>query len=332
MEKRNDKFQKNLKLEEYLNEINGDLIIAEQQLLNRVTRKYPVVLVMGALRSGTTLTTQWIANTGQFAYPSNLMSRFYKAPIIGAKMQRLLLDPEFNFRNELTDVFSRDVDYLSENGKTQGVMAPNEFWFFWRRFFPYKDLEIDYMPDKELAKVFDKETFVHELMGIADVFHKPIAMKGMIANYNIGFLDSILDSVIFIHTKREICSNIASALEARKRQLGSEHEWYSFRIPEMKRLMQMEDMAMQVAGQIYYTNSAIEKALEKVSEERKIEMQYEDFCEDPEKYYQLLKTKLRKQGCHISDNYFGKSKFEVTRKKYQPEIEKSYLRFIEEIS
>ena len=67
MEKRNQKFQKNLKLEEFLNEINGDLIIAEQQLLNKVTRKYPVILVMGALRSGTTLTTQWIANTGEFA-------------------------------------------------------------------------------------------------------------------------------------------------------------------------------------------------------------------------------------------------------------------------
>lgn len=63
------------------------------------------------------------------------MSRFYKAPIIGAKMQRLLLDPEFNFRNELTDIFSRNIGYLSENGKTQGALAPNEFWFFGGGFF-----------------------------------------------------------------------------------------------------------------------------------------------------------------------------------------------------
>ena len=122
-----------------------------------------------------------------------------------------------------------------------------------------------------------------------------------------------------------MCSNIASALEARKSQLGSEKEWYSFRIPEMKLLMQMEDAAMQVAGQIYYTNSAIEKALEKVSEERKIEIQYEDFCEDSEKYYQLLQIKFKKQGYYISENYYGNSKFEVTKKEYQPEIEKKLL-------
>lgn len=329
MEKRHKKFQKNIELEAYLKEINDDLLIAEQQLLRKVTRNYPVILVMGALRSGTTLMTQWLSNTGEFVCPSNLMSRFYKAPVIGAKIQRLLLDPVFNFRNELTDVFSRDIVYKSENGKTQGAMSPNEFWFFWRRFFPYAELDMDYMPDCELAKVFDRETFVKELMGIADVFHKPLAMKGMIANYNIGFLDSILDTVIFIHTKREPCSNIVSVLEARKRQMLDIKEWYSFRIPEMKELIQLEDPAMQAAGQIYYTNSAIEKALEHVADERKIEIQYEDFCEAPEKYYHLLRTKLARQDFHIAEKYCGESRFGITRKECKSEVEKSYIKFLE---
>lgn len=321
MEKRNKNFQKNKELEAYLKEINGDLYIAEQQLLKEVTGTYPVILVMGALRSGTTLMTQWLANTGEFVCPSNLMSRFYKAPVIGAKIQRLLLDPVFNFRNELTDVFSQDIVYKSENGKTQGALSPNEFWYFWRRFFPYAELDVDYMPDSELEKVFDKETFVKELMGIAGVFHKPLVMKGMIANYNIGFLDNILDSVIFIHIKRESGSNIASALEARKRQLGDSKEWYSFRIPEMKQLMQLDDPAIQVAGQISCTNDAIEKALENVAEERKIEIQYEDFCKEPETYYHLLRAKLDRQGFPIAEKYCGESGFRITRNVCKPETE-----------
>lgn len=330
MEKRQKEFQKNLELEKYLEEINGDLLIAEQRLLKSTFPKYPVILVMGALRSGTTLATQWLANTGEFVCPSNLVSRFYQAPVIGAKIQRLLLDPIYNFRNELTDRFSTDIGYSSQNGKTHGVMAPNEFWFFWRRFFPYANLDIDYMPDEELAKVFDKETFVKELMGIADVFQKPLAMKGMIANYNIGFLDSILESVIFIHTKREPCSNIASALEAKKRQLGNDREWYSFRIPQMQELLHLNDPVRQAAGQIYYINAAIEKSLENVSEERKMDMQYEEFCENPKKYYDILRKKLNEQGFLISENYRGKDRFEITRKVCSPEIKEGYLRFLNE--
>jgi len=42
---------------------------------------------VGALRSGTTLFMQWLANTGVFSYPTNILSQFFGAPVIGAKIQ-----------------------------------------------------------------------------------------------------------------------------------------------------------------------------------------------------------------------------------------------------
>ena len=144
---RRKEFQRNEKLEEFLKEINFDLEIAEKELLKKEYEDYPVVLVMGALRSGTTLLTQWLANTNEFAYPTNVLSRFYQAPIIGAKIQRLLFDREYNFRNEIRD-FNQEINYSSENGKTRGALAPNEFWYFWRRFFQYEELSIDFRPGR----------------------------------------------------------------------------------------------------------------------------------------------------------------------------------------
>ena len=38
-----------------------------------------VVLVVGGPRSGSTVMMQWLASSGVFAYPSNLLSRFYRA-------------------------------------------------------------------------------------------------------------------------------------------------------------------------------------------------------------------------------------------------------------
>lgn len=328
---RNKEFQRNDYLECFLKEINKDLQVTENQLLQKKTKEYPVILIVGAIRSGTTLLTQWLANTNQFAYATNVLSRFYESPIIGAKIQRLLFDQKYNFRNEIVD-FSKKIDYISENGKTNGALAPNEFWYFWRRFFKYENLSMDYIPDDELEYVFDKNTFYKELMGIAGVFDKPIALKAMIANYNIGFLDKILNKVIFIHIKREPYTNIASILDARRRQYGDINKWYSFRIPEMQELLKIQDPVEQVAGQIYYNNKAVSESLLNISEERKLEIQYEEFCKNPAKVYNMLRKKLEIQGYSISDIYYGQSQFEITRKNIDSGIIEGYNRFMDKIS
>jgi hypothetical protein len=330
MERRENEFQRNLLLEEFLKDLNCNLAEAEQKLTHIRYKQYPVVFVMGALRSGTTLMMQWLANTGEFAYPSNFISRFYRAPIIGAKIQRLLFDPTLNFRNEISD-FSQHVDYCSQNGKTRGALAPNEFWYFWRRFMPYESLPVDYLPDTDLCTVFDKDTFIHELMGIASVFDKPLAMKGMIANYNIGFLNAVFDKAVFVYIKREIGTNIESVLEARKRQYGNEKEWYSFRIPEMQGLKNIENPAEQIAGQLYYINQAIETGLENVEERKKVIVEYEDFCNEPHKYYHILQEHLAEQGCDIAKNYRGFRKFEVSRTQAGTEIYEAHLKFMNRV-
>ena len=63
--------------------------------------RFSKVFVVGALRSGTTLFTQWLATTGLTAYPTNLLSRFYGAPLVGAKIQQLLTDPPTLSRRNL---------------------------------------------------------------------------------------------------------------------------------------------------------------------------------------------------------------------------------------
>jgi len=75
-----------------------------------------------------------------------------------------------------------------------------------------------------------------ELAGMMNVFEKPFAAKGMLFNYNIPFLDSIFDKVVFVQITRDPVANVASVLDARRRQLGNEDQWYSFKIPEYEQL------------------------------------------------------------------------------------------------
>lgn len=295
-------------LETLLGQLNGDLHLSENKLIGTYKNQpmcYPIVLVMGPLRSGTTLFTQWLANTGLFAYPTNLLSRFFKAPIIGAKMQLMLTDPRYNFRDELGE-FSQQSEYKSENGKTKGVLAPNEFWYFWRRFLAEPGRDV--WTNDELRKSMDAQTMLAELAGMMDVFEKPFAAKGMLFNYNIPFLDSIINKVVFVQMTRDPVANVASVLDARKRQLGNEDQWYSFKIPEYEQLKTLEPIA-QVAGQVHSINRAVTRGLSAVDESRKLVVGYEEFCENPQMVFEDLTDKISMTG----SKYSGPARFSQTR-------------------
>jgi hypothetical protein len=320
-------FKRNVQLEELLVRLNSSLQHAEEDFLatsSALGPDYPVIFVMGPLRSGTTLFTQWLASTGIAAYPTNLLSRFYAAPAIGAQIQLLLTDPRFNFRNEILD-FNQTMSYESENGKTKGALAPNEFWYFWRRFLPFK--ELDWLPDDELFRVVDREKLVAELTSLTRVFGKPFALKSMILNYNIPYLNAIFNKALFVQIKRDPLTNMASILEARKRQLGSVNEWYSFKIPEYEKLKDL-DPCEQVAGQVYYINKAIDQGLDGVAEQNKMTVQYEEFCENPESVYDELVAKLGQNGCPLSAGYMSAEGFQVTRTDIaDPKLLDAYRKF-----
>lgn len=309
IEKRTKSFKRNTSLESLLSEINSDLWSVEQNLIQNVNLDLPIVFIVGPHRSGSTLLLQWLANSGIFSYPTNLLSRFYKAPMMGAKLQLLLADERYNYRDELKD-FQSELSFQSDNGKTKGALAPNEFWYFWRRFLPFE--ELDYLPTEALLQKADTKTMVAEFAGMMNVFEKPMALKAMILNYNIDFLDQLFDKAIFIHTKRDPLTNIESALKARERQLGSIDKWYSFKIPEYEKLSKLNPYE-QVAGQIFHINQAVESGLSKVAEHKKMTVNYEDFCENPEYFFNELKGKLAKNGYDVDAEYSLPEKFELTR-------------------
>lgn len=307
IEDRQEEFRRNMDLEEYLKEINHDLEPTEKVLLAQRIQSYPVIFIMGALRSGTTLMLQWLASTKEFSYPSNIISRFYGTPIIGSKIQRLLTDSKYNFRNEIID-FNSDMSFASSNGKTQGALEPNEFWYFWRRFLPEN---LNDCSNDDLLRETDVQTLREELWGVAQVFDKPLALKGMICNYYIPFLHEVFSKAIFISMQRNMESQIQSVLKARKRQLGSYDKWYSFLIPEYEELRKIDNPEKQVKGQIECINNAVKKGLEKVPEHKKIFVEYEKFCMNPEQVYRELRTKLLQQGYEISEEYKGVKAFQA---------------------
>jgi len=306
---RRKEFQRNQRLESLLQEINGLLGPVEDRILQHHRMpKYPVVLIVGCPRSGSTLIMQWLASTGKFAYPTNLLSRFSGAPYIGALIQQLLTAPEFSFRDEFFDLGS-DISFSSSLGKTRGALAPNEFWYFWRRFFPQEGFE--YL-DKESLQDLNTAKFTAELAALEAVFGKPFAMKGLIINSNIPYISSVLDKALFVHLKRHPLYNAQSLLEARVKFSGHRRAWYSFQPAEYDKLKKFAPCE-QVAGQVYFTNRAIEKGLEQIDTRRWLQVNYEGFCVNPEQVFYQIADKFAQQGHQVDDwRYKGLERFEST--------------------
>jgi hypothetical protein len=247
---------------------------------------------------------QWLASTGVFAYPTNLLSRFWAAPITGARIQKLLTDPEYDFRGELQD-FPVGTDFESHHGKTNGALSPNEFWYFWRRFMPGND----YQPQADLERSVDADTLRAELAGMTDVLGKPFATKGMIFNENIPFVADLLPNAIFVWIRRRPEYNIQSLLLARERQYGDMEQWYSFRIRNYDRLKDLPPVE-SVSGQLASIYDAVEAGLADLPANRTLAVDYEEFCTDPGATYVNLAEKLAAQGV-VAPAYAGAERFKA---------------------
>ncbi len=300
-------FQRNQRLEDLLRRINGLLGQAETDVLAQFQQpKYPVVLIVGPPRSGTTLMLQWLAATGQFSYPTNLLARFYGAPHIGALIQQLITDPRYNYKDELLDAVPAGDRFRSDLGKTRGMLQPSEFWYFWRRFVPH--VHPEYLDEAAVARI-DGRGFAAGVASIEGVFDQPFAMKGINLQYNLAALAGILDKVLFLHTRRHPFYNIQSLLGARRTFFGNIDSWYSVKPREYPDLADKEPHE-QVAGQIYYTNRHIERELESLDPAQGLTVDYEDFCASPETIFEALRGKLAALGYPLAA-YRGPASFEV---------------------
>jgi hypothetical protein len=247
---------------------------------------------------------QWLASLGCFAYPTNIISRFYQAPYIGAKIQKVLA--EYDFKGEIFDP-SYGKAFHSDLGKTQGPLAPHEFWYFWRRFFNYG--EIQKLEQNELKQI-DAGTIHAEVAALEHELQKPLVFKGMMFNWNIEFLDSIFEKALFIHLKRNPVYNMDSIFYARQNFFGSTEKWYSFKPPEYSKLKSKEPLA-QVAGQVVYTNKYIAEQFKRVNPDKTLTVDYEALCSEPRKIYRMISEKYSKQEYELPEKYSGARKFDM---------------------
>ncbi len=270
--------------------------------------KYPVLLVLGNPRSGTTLLTQWLAGMECFSYPTNLLSRLAFSPYVGALIQQMLYNPEYDFRGEMHSQ-PTEQEFGSDIGKTTGPTAVSEFFHFWRRLFPNHDP--GYLDKAELQQV-RTDDMRHELASIESALKKPFISKGMMMQYNVAFFAEAIPEFFFLHIEREPMFVMQSVLQSKRRYYEDDNIWWSVKPKNFKNLKNRSPYH-QVAGQLQGTLDAIKSGLQKVTDQKQLTVSYEAFCQAPSEIYDQLRSKYSTLGCDLPD-YTGADSFSCTNK------------------
>jgi len=252
----------------------GDALAAEAG-----SPRWPVVFIAGTARSGSTVLSWWLSRSGGFAVPSNLVSRFWRAPAVGALVERLLTDPALDFRGELSvpPAVSLPAPYAADIGKTRGLSAPHEFWYFWRRTLGFSDPPSLGERGRQEA---DVDAFVGHLAAYEQVVGKPVATKALIAAWDLDWLAEVLPTAIFIDLRRDPLQTMRSLLRVRERHSGRRDRWYSFRLPDMSGIDAMSP-ELQVAVQVRRMRAAIDRGLGTLPPERVLSIDHAELCADP---------------------------------------------------
>lgn len=302
---RRKEHRRNTKLDDLLGELSELLEPVERKCIEKFsTPKYPTLFLVGNPRSGTTAFTQFLQSTGQFAVPTNVLSRFYYAPYLGARIQQLLFDPEFDFRNELGGEPAGVVP-SSSLGKAKGALAASEMLHFWRRFLPHYDPQY-IAPDRQSE--IDVNSIASELAAIESVFDRPLALKGAMLLLNLKHLQQCADSFLFVYLRRDPLFISQSILLGREDHYGRRDLWWSVVPKEYEQLNKM-DVFHQITGQVYFIKQSIEAELMAVSDEHKLVIDYETFCPDPAAVYGQIVNKYKALGYPLDEEYRGSLPF-----------------------
>lgn len=285
---RTARFQKDWRGEELLSAVNQALAPLERELVAAFTApRYPIIFVVGAPRSGTTMLVQLLITCFELGYINNVAARFWMAPYVGAWLASELHDSER----------PPAIGFSSDVGITREYEGPHEFGYFWRRWFDYHDT---HELSREQIEAIDITYLRQELAAIEHVFDRPILLKNIPAlSLQVGFLATAVPESVFIHCRRDHLYVAQSLLLSRLKYYGAKESWFSVK-PKEYRWLKSRPYAEQIAGQVFYTQKRIEQAFSSLDSRHCLEIDYESLCQNPQEQLERVANLLSGVGCELS--------------------------------
>ena len=253
------------------------LSIRERRLLSSAAAApaSPMIFVCGPARSGTTLVFQVLCRHLDVSFLQNVTALFPRSPIIVSRIYRRL----FGLKRNSADY------YQNYYGKTNGLNGPSEANHIWNRWV---------LPDATGFRTKLSVAGAHEAARFFSAFGE-IDRKAMVAknnNMNVyaDVIAAAMPNALIICMRRSPDFLAQSLLQARREIHGSVSHGYG--VQDVEDGVAVADPISSVSSQVTFLNRKARELLSLVGEDRFWIVDYEEFCENPEKLVADISKKL----------------------------------------
>jgi LPS sulfotransferase NodH len=253
--------------ERFLEELNEYLAPRELELYEEREIEHAFVFVLGLPRSGTTLLSQLLAYCLDAGYVNNFAARFWRAPVHGIRLARLIAPG------------AEPPSFESDYARTNSLLDIHEWGYFWRHWLEKHSFE-DVVRAREQEDELDWAGLRLALANVQHEFGKPFVAKNMLGAYHLPRLRRELGPVLYVLIERDELDAAVSILDARRKYYDDPRAWWSYIPPEYPRLKDLDEWE-QVAGQIHYLARFYERALAEVGDDAVVRVTYERLAKEP---------------------------------------------------
>ncbi len=255
--------------------LNSLLASREKRLCkNFASTAAPVILIVGAPRSGTTLVYQTLSRYMDVTYFSNLTSLFPNAPLAGTKLFRWL--PR-----------RQSADFQNYYGQTAGWHGPNDGFSVWNRWLGGDR----YVPRTDLSP--DECRSMGKFFGVwCATFGKPFLNKN---NRNAGCLELLSEAIpqaSFLVVRRNPLLVAQSLIKARQQVQGDKSTGWGLHSHSTGCTADPLAYVDDVCDQVLKIEAELEEQLKHLPQSRIIEFTYEDFCEAPDAILRWITSRI----------------------------------------
>lgn len=256
-------------------------------LFKRSDKSTPVVILLAAPRSGSTLTYQILTSGIKNFHLTNIWNLLFATPVIGGLLAYKLGS---NYKTSFSSI-KGFVPGLS--GEAEGL----KFWDYWLG----QDLE-----ERKYLKVGKLKRLIEKIQ-VLGKFNKSAFITGYLGHvFSAKVLNENIPNVVFVHLYRDFLSNAHSIFKL------STTEWLSTKPAEftdeyLLKLNRHQAVAKQVI-------SIHKKIVATTNKKNTINISYEELCADPYKQVQKIVNFAATLGVklELSENKILPSSFRVS--------------------
>lgn len=292
-EQRLTQYRKNDAEESYFSCLNAVLANAvlpqSDQEMPVSASQLPLIYIVGAPRSGTTLLSQLVSRYLPVGYIDNLIARFWQKPSVGIRLSDAVLGKH---KREF-------ISFKSRHGVTTDPAGPHEFGYFWRKWLALDNTTSHKLSPAEIECIDIPGLRLALHQELITTFRTPVVFKNVICGFQAEVLTQAHPASLFIWIKRDPEEVVRSILKCRMERFDRYDAWWSLKPSTYPALVKITSPVAQVFQQIQDCHLDFERSLNRPGV-TSMSVDYTDLLNDPHLVLDKICTAIKKLGFNIT--------------------------------